>query len=190
MYLQPVRIGVAEYPADQGLSSPSPCQLHLHQRQLTQQSLFCWLPETLAFKGKKKKAPFPGHPLLTPDSGAAATNPYPLTPPRPAPSAHSEPSAAGVPERAGVRTGTHQAAGIRLATWHRPASPRELFSSDWLGLELLGIQKSEFLPGLKLPPGNKAASVRAAWGGGHLVLPSGAQGLHPSLLTLPFKASG
>lgn len=85
MYLQPVRIGVAEYPADQGLSSPSPCQLHLHQRQLTQQSLFCWLPETLAFKGKKKKAPFPGHPLLTPDSGSCCYQPLPPhpAPPRP-----------------------------------------------------------------------------------------------------------
>lgn len=184
-----MRIGVAEYPADQGLSSPSPCQLHLHQRQLTQQSLFCWPPETLAFKGKKKKKRLsPGSPYSLQTRELLLPTPTPS--PRPAPSAHSEPSAAGVPERASVRTGTHQAAGIRLATWHRPASPRELFSSDWLGLELLGIQRSEFLPGLKQPPGNKAASVRAAWGGGHLVLPSGAQGLHPSLLTLPFKASG
>lgn len=51
--------------------------------------------------------------LLTADSGAAGTAPAQRTAPL---------------ETRSVHAGTHQTASIRLATWHRPASSRELFS--------------------------------------------------------------
>ena len=133
---------------------PSPCQPHLRQRQLTQQRLFSWLPRTLAFKGQKKKknkknSVFPRQPysLLTPELL------------RPPPHSGQRGWGPGACERA-----HRHAPG-------RPASPRELCSSDWLGLEQPGIQKFEFLPELNAASCEQSCQCERSLGRGCLVLP-------------------
>ena len=80
-------------------------------------------------------------------------------------------------QRASVLAGTHQAA---------PPVPGSL---DWLGLELPGIQKFEFLPRLNAASCKQSCQCESSLGRGYLVLPRGALGLH-RLLTLPFKSWG